>query len=139
MEAPGSSALTSTPKRSAGEILKTYFYWTDRRGSFHYDVMVTVILVFIAVTPHLWNYGDKPSPVAALSHPIQVTGDGSHGMIVMVAASDVNVPANAAYADVKRALREAILPVTGDAVFVERWETTTDAQGTLCWKVWAHR
>jgi hypothetical protein len=30
---------------------------------------------------------------------------------------------------VKKALRKAIEPVTGDAVSVERWETVQDAQG----------
>jgi hypothetical protein len=40
---------------------------------------------------------------------------------------------------VKKALRKAIEPVTGDAVSVERWETVTDAQGNSAWKVWAHR
>ena len=44
------------------KILKSYFYWTYPRGCFHYDVMVTLILLFIFVTPRLWNYGDKPSP-----------------------------------------------------------------------------
>jgi hypothetical protein len=40
---------------------------------------------------------------------------------------------------VKKVLRDAIEPVTGDAVTVEHWETVTDAQGNLAWKVWAHR
>lgn len=139
MERSNTRALASTPKRSIDEIFKSYFYWTYPRGSFHYDVMVTLILVFIGVTPHLWNYGDKPTPVTALSHPIQVSGDGDHGMIIMVAASDVNLPANASDQEVKQTLREAVMPVTGDAVFVERWQTVTDAQGNLDWKVWAHR
>ncbi len=39
----------------------------------------------------------------------------------------------------KKALRKAIEPVIGDSVFVEQWETVTDAQGNLTWKVWAHR
>ena len=33
------------------QILKSYFYWTYGRGSFHYDVMVTLILAFIFITP----------------------------------------------------------------------------------------
>ena len=57
-------------------ILKSYFYWTYPRGNFHYDVMVTLILLFIFVTPQLWNFGDKPTSPAALAHPIQVVGDG---------------------------------------------------------------
>ena len=131
--------LFPEPKRSFTEVLKSYFYWTYSRGCFHYDVMVTLILLFIFITPHLWNYGDKPSSSAGLRHPIQLTGDGGHGMIVTVEAADVNVPAGASDAAVKKALRQAILPVSGDAVVVERWETTTDAQGNVAWKIWAHR
>jgi hypothetical protein len=45
----------------------------------------------------------------------------------------------ASYAVVKKALRKAIEPVTGDAVSVDNWKTVTDAQGNLDWKVWARR
>jgi hypothetical protein len=139
MEPLNNGEPAQAPERGIKEILKSYFYWTYPRGCFHYDVMVTLILLFIFLTPHLWNYGDKPLSAAGLMHPIQVTSDGGHGMIVTVEASDVSVPAGASYLAVKKALREAILPVTGDAVFVERWETVTDAQGNVAWKVWAHR
>lgn len=121
------------------KILKSYFYWTYPRGNFHYDVMVTLILLFIFVTPHLWDYGDKPSRAAGPPHPIQVIGDGAHGLIVSLEESDVTIPAGATDSQVKKALRDAIEPVTGDAVAVERWETTRDAQGNLMWRIWAHR
>jgi hypothetical protein len=139
METVNEGKLFPEPKRSLSEVLKSYFYWTYPRGCFHYDVMVTLILLFIFVTPHLWNYGDKPSSSAGLQHPIQLTGDGSHGMIVTVQASDVYVPAGASDSAVKKALRQAILPVSGDAVVVERWETVKDAQGNVAWRIWAHR
>ena len=100
--------------------------------------MVTLILLFIFVTPHLWDYGAKPSLVAGPSHPLQVIGSG-RGVIVSVQASDVNIPPGASNQEVKKALRKAIEPVMGDDVFVERWETFTDAQGKLAWRVWAHR
>ena len=139
METTETGELFPEPKRGSIEILKNYFYWTYPRGCFHYDVMVTLILAFIFITPHLWNYGDKPSSSAGLKHPIQLTGDGNHGMIVTVQASDVNVPAGATDPEVKKVLRQAILPVSGDAVVVERWETVTDGQGNVAWKIWAHR
>ena len=72
-------------------------------------------------------------------HPILVSGNDGRGVIVTVQAADVKVAAGASDAVVKKALRQAIEPVTGDAVFVERWETVTDAQGNVEWKVWAHR
>lgn len=126
------------PKRTVWQVLSSYFYWTYSRGSFHYDVMVTLILLFIFVTPHLWDYGAKPSAVTHPTHPFQVVQNG-RGVIITVQASDVGVAPGASYRDAKRALRKAIEPVTGDDVFVERWETVSDARGNLSWKVWAHR
>jgi hypothetical protein len=123
------------------KILKSYFYWTYPRGSFHYDVMVTLILAFIFISPRLWDFGDKPSSTLGLHHPIQVVGNDERGFVVTVQASDVNLDLHTADSEraVKKALRKAIEPVTGDAVFVEHWETVTDAQGNSAWKVWAHR
>jgi hypothetical protein len=141
MESSTPIAPQAKPSRTVKQVLLSYFYWTYPRGCFHYDVMVTLILVFIFVTPQIpgWNYGDKPSSGAGPLHPIQVVGNDDHGLIVTVQASDADVPLGASDAVVKRALRKAIEPVTGDAVFVEHWETTTDAQGNSAWKVWAHR
>jgi hypothetical protein len=123
------------------QILKSYFYWTYPRGCIHYDIMVTLILAFIFITPHLWSYGDKPSNAAGPPHPIQVIGDGGRGLIIIVQASDVNLDLNtkASSQVIKKALRKAIEPVTGDAVFVTYWETVKDTQGNWAWKVWASR
>ncbi len=123
------------------KILKSYFYWTYPRGSFHYDIMVTLILLFLFITPQLWNYGDKPSQAAGPRHPIQVVGNGARGLVITVDASDVNLDLHTTASDkaVKKILRQAIEPVTGDAVFVERWETVMNADGNGAWKVWAHR
>jgi hypothetical protein len=138
MASSTSSSAVTQPRRGIKQILSSYFYWTYERGSFHYDIMVTLILLFIFVTPHLWDYGAKPPLVAGPAHPLEVVAAG-RGVIVTVQASDVNIPPGASYQEVKKALRKAIEPVTGDAVFVERWESVTDAKGNLAWKVWAHR
>jgi len=121
------------------KTLKSYFYWTYPRGSLHYDVMVTLILLFIFGTPWLWDYGAKPARGTGPAHPIKVTSDGGRGLIVTLAASDVTVPPSATDSEVRKILRKAIEPVTGDAVSVVRWETATDAQGNVEWKIWARR
>ena len=141
MQPLNSGTPVPQPQPGIRQILKSYFYWTYPRGCFHYDVMVTLILLFIFITPQIpgWSYGDKPSSGAGPAHPIQVIGNDGHGLIITVLDSDANVPAGASEAVVKQALRKAIEPVTGDAVFVTQWETVTDAQGNLAWKVWAHR
>jgi hypothetical protein len=122
------------------KTLKSYFFWTHQRGSFHYDVMVTLILIFIFATPHMWNFGDKPSTIAALAGPIQVVGDGDHGLVITVPMENVGVNLSANDRAVRKALHQAIQPVTGDAVSVVRWETVSDASGKpVKWKIWTHR
>jgi hypothetical protein len=133
-----SSSTVARPKRGMKQVLSSYFYWTYERGSIHYDVMVTLILLFIFVAPQFWNFGAKPPLVAGPVHPVEVVSDG-RGVIVTVQATDVHFPPGASNQEVKKALRVAIEPVMGDAVFVERWQTVTDAQGNLAWKIWAHR
>lgn len=137
--AESGGAIGGHPRNGLGRTVKSYFYWTHPRGSLHYDVMVTLILLFIFVTPHLWDFGAKPTPINSDMHPIQVSGNGTHGLVITVHASDLHIPPGASDAAVKKALRQAIEPVMGDAVFVERWKTVTDAQGNLEWQVWAHR
>jgi hypothetical protein len=121
------------------KILKSYFYWTYPRGNVHYDVMVTLILLFIFVTPHFWDFGDRPSQAAGPSHPIEVVSDGVRGIIITLNAKDLSVPANESVRGVRKLLRKAIEPVTGDSASVTRWETAIDAQGNKVWKIWARR
>jgi len=133
-------AVALQAEGSMQKTLKSYFFWTHQRGSFHYDVMVTLILAFIFITPHLWNYGDKPVRDAGLAGPTQVVGDGDHGLIVTVPFNDVDVDLSAGDWQVRRALHQAIEPVTGDTVAVVRWETANYVNGKpTAWKVWAHR
>lgn len=138
-EAAGLADQSET-RRSFSQVLKSYFYWTYSRGSFHYDVMVTLILAFIFITPWLWDYGDKPSSTAAKTQPVMIIGDGGHGLIVTLQASDVNVPAASSDAVIKKALKKAMEPVLGDSMYVERWQLARDANGNpVSWKVWTHR
>lgn len=121
------------------KLLKSYFYWTYPRGNVHYDVMVTLILLFIFVTPQFWDFGDKPSRAPGPSHPIQVASDGTRSLLVTISDIDVKAPPSASDNEMRRVLRKAIEPVTGDAVSVIRWETETDTQGNKVWKIWARR
>src|ERR1039457_3094675 len=47
-------------------ILNSYFWWAYERGSFHYDVMVTLILLFLFVSPHFIDFKDRPVETVAL-------------------------------------------------------------------------
>ena len=122
-------------------ILRSYFFWTYERGSIHYDVMVTLILAFIFITPHLWNYKDKPVEAVPLhASQVLVDTDGHGGSIYQVRAADVTRNAASSTDDDLRAgLLRTIEPIAGE-VALDRYAPVTDATGHLvAYKAWVHR
>ena len=125
-----------------GKILRSYIFWTYERGSFHYDVMVTAILIFMFVSPHFIDFKDKPVETVAL-HASEVlvreagTSGGSSRFIYQVRADDMN----GASTDAGRraAILRVIEPISGE-VSIQRYEPVRDAQGkVIAYNAWVLR
>ena len=43
-----------------GRTIRGYILWTYQRGSLHYDILVTLILLFIFLAPLRIDFKDKP-------------------------------------------------------------------------------
>src|SRR5690349_16672820 len=110
-----------------GRTLKGYLFWTYNRGSFHYDVMVTLILVFIFVAPHFINFKDKDfkdKPAARETHPTDIVASAD-GKTYQVDAQVVDAQDEGMVrANFQRVLR----PIAG-AVTVDRVEQLRDGSG----------
>jgi hypothetical protein len=93
--------------------IRSYIFWTYDRGSFHYDVMVTLILLFIFISPRFIDFRDKPALHAP--HPTQITvsPDASGGFLYLVPASMVKGNVDAAQ------LRSVIEPIAGRVAIVD--------------------
>ena len=109
------------------ETIKSYVWWTHTRGSFHYDVMVTLILLFIFITPHFINYKDKPAQRLPRPKSVLVMPDGDNGLIFRVDASDVK---GATPAETQADLARVIEPISG-YVKIKHWAPEQDAKGNL--------
>jgi hypothetical protein len=115
--------------------LKSYFFWTYERGSFHYDVMVTLILVFIFATPFLWNYGDRPQPSKMAAHSLVVKMVGPGQYVYDVPLSDIQTDG----APLETQLKAQIEGVSGP-VKLDSFVTVKGSDGkVLAYRVWAHR
>jgi hypothetical protein len=121
---------------SAWRTVKSYFLWTYERGSFHYDVMVTLVLVFIFVTPRFVNFKDKPTLPPAKAHGIVVTPNGSQGYIYQADAADVDAQDEVM---VRANFLRLIKPIAG-TVTIDRLETVRDGVGHIvAYRAWVHR
>lgn len=113
--------------------IRGYILWSYERGSLHYDIMVTLILLFVFVSPHFINYKDKP--VERNPHPIGVVviPDPQGGLIYQIPASAVNAREGG---DLSQQLERIIEPISG-AVSISRYEVVKDSSGrTQSYKVW---
>ena len=60
--------------------LRNYIFWAYERGSLQYDVMVTLILLFLFISPHLIDFHDRPIPeVPARASEVLVRDAGQAG------------------------------------------------------------
>ncbi len=114
--------------RSPWEIVKSYFFWTYSRGSVHYDVMVTIILLFIFLTPRS-VFRDKPVEHRPHQTEVVVQPDGHDGFIYEVDASAVADKSKSEEA-VREDLLRVIEPIAGE-VQIANVDTVKDLHGRV--------
>jgi hypothetical protein len=125
-----------SPMGAIWRTIRGYIFWSYERGSLHYDIMVTLILLFVFLSPRFLNYKDKPvERIPHLTGVVVIPGEKGE-FIYQIQASEVST-ANGR--DVQRQLEQIIEPISG-AVSITRSETVKDAAGHLqSYKVWAKK
>ncbi len=119
-----------------GKTIRGYIWWTHPRGNLHYDIMVTLILLFIFVTPLFVNFNDKPTERTPHPTGVVVQPDGTQGFIYRVDASAVKGTSDE---EITRSLMSVIEPISGE-VAISRYEPVKDPSGyTVAYKVWVKR
>jgi hypothetical protein len=126
----------SLPMKGAFRTIRSYILWQHERGTLHYDIMVTLILIFIFVSPYWINFNDKP--VSRDLHPSEVfvTRDAQGGLFYEIPAAAISVGDDGA---LREQFVQVIEPISGD-VAVVRYEGVPDRDGkTLTYRVWVKR
>lgn len=125
-----------------GKLLKSYLFWTYARGSFHYDVMVTLILLFLFLSPRLLDFKDRPVETVALHESeVLVREAGSRGgnsrFLYQVRADDM--AGATTEAEKRAAFMRVIEPISGE-VTLEHYEEIQDAhKNVIAYNVWVLR
>jgi hypothetical protein len=107
--------------------IRSYILWQHERGTLHYDIMVTLILIFVFFSPYWINFNDKPT--ARIPHPtdVVVTPDVQGRLLYQISASAIT-PGD------DRSIREQLLriiePISGEVSIVQ-YDTVTDRSGRV--------
>jgi hypothetical protein len=124
------------------KLLRSYIFWSYERGSFHYDIMVTAILIFMFASPHFIDYKDKPVETVALhSSEVLVKEAGTEGessrFMYQIRSDDMGGATTDA--ECRAAILRVIEPISGE-VSLERYEPVRDAQGkVIAYNAWVLR
>jgi len=116
--------------------IRSYVLWQHERGTLHYDIMVTLILIFVFFSPAWLNFNDKPVPRDPHPTGVLVTSDGAGGLIYQIEASALT-PGN------ENAVRDQLLriiePISGE-VSIVKYEAISDGKGRVQnYRVWVKR
>jgi hypothetical protein len=126
----------SLPMKGVWPTIRSYIFWQHERGTLHYDIMVTLILLFVFVSPRVINFNDKP--VIHDPHPndVVVTLDGQGGLLYQISAGAITPGDDQSVRD---QLLHIIEPISG-AVSIVRFEGVSDGKGRLQdYRVWVKR
>lgn len=118
--------------------IRGYILWSYERGTIQYDVMVTLILIFVFISPYWVNFNDKP--IERNPHPsgVVIVPDAGGGFIYQIEGSAVSGK-DKDEAAVQDQLLRIIEPIAGE-VTIRKWEPVRDRSGrVLSYKVWVQR
>ena len=105
--------------------IRSYILWQHERGTLHYDIMVTLILIFVFFSPRVINFNDKPVPRALHLSDVIVTPDAQGGLVYQISASALKPGDDQSMRD---QLLRIIKPISGDVTIVH-YEPVADGKG----------
>ena len=115
------------PMNAVWRTIRGYVLWQHERGTLHYDIMVTLILLFIFLSPRVIDYNDKPIPRNPHPTEVAVTTDADGHVFYQVSATDITAGDDHS---IREQLLRIIEPISG-AVSIVSYETVTDRKGRL--------
>ena len=126
----------AVPVRSIRRTIRGFILWSHERGTVQYDVMVTLILLFVFASPRFIDFNDRPVERNPHSTGVVVFPDGNGGLVYQVDAKAIQGDNEAA---VRTQLLRVIEPVSG-GVSITRYEPVPDSRGhVIAYKVWVER
>ena len=129
-------AAPTVPMSGIWRTIRDYIFWSYERGTIQYDVMVTLILLFVFLSPKLINFKDKPVEHNPHRTGVAVVPDGHGGLIYQIEAAAVAGKDDDAVRD---QLLEIIEPISGE-VTITKIEPVRDSLGhLLSYRVWVAR
>ncbi len=126
----------SLPMNGVWGTIRSYILWQHERGTLHYDIMVTLILIFVFFSPRVINFNDKPVLRTPQPADVVVTPDAQGSLLYQISASAITPGDDQSVRD---QLLSIIKPISGEVSIVS-YEPVADGKGQVQnYRVWVKR
>jgi hypothetical protein len=126
----------SLPMNAAWRTIRGYILWSYERGTLHYDIMVSLILIFVFFSPYWINFNDKPVSINPHLMEVVVTPDAAGQLLYQISAGAISPGDDHSVRD---QLLHIIEPISG-AVSIVKYEGVPNRKGQVqSYKVWVKR
>lgn len=118
---------TGEPISRIWPTIRGYILWSYERGTLQYDVMVTLILLFVFLSPYWVNFKDKPVGRNPHQTAVAVSPDGGGGFIYQIDGAAISAHDQA---ETLQQLLRIIEPIAGE-VSITKVDTVRDHSGRV--------
>jgi len=128
--------VQAPPVGGVWRTIRSFILWSHERGTIQYDVMVTLILLFVFFSPRFIRSNDTPVERNPHSTGVVVYGDTDGSLVYEVNSKAVQPGDDSA---VRAQLHRVIEPISGE-ISISKYEAVKDKKGkVLSYKVWVTR
>ena len=121
---------------SLWRTIRGYILWSYERGTIQYDVMVSLILIFLFASPYFIEFKDKPVEHNPHRTGVVVIPDGQGALIYQIEGRAIQSKDDPA---IRAELLSIIEPISGE-VTISKYEAVRDKSGKAqFYKVWVQR
>ncbi len=128
--------MQAPPVGGLWRTIRSFILWSHERGTVQYDVMVTLILLFVFFSPRFIHFNDTPVERNPHSTGVVVYGDPDGSLVYEVNSKAVQPGDDTA---IRAQLHRVIEPISGE-ISISKYEAVKDKKGkVLSYKVWVTR
>lgn len=130
------AAAPELPVRGIARTIRDFVLWSYERGTVQYDVMVTLILLFVFLSPYWINFKDRPVDRNPHQTGVMVFPDGQGGLIYQIQAAAVPSTSDDG---LRNELLQIIEPISGETS-ITKIEKERDKTGRVVdYRVWVEK
>ncbi len=117
-------------RRNASRTFSRFFFWSQERGTWQYDIAVAAVLLFVFLTPRSWFHDQVPPPNPSAKIQLLTEEPAAHLRVYRLSAELLPAADKPGW---ERAVHQALAKSLEPPFTILRIEPVTEGDGSVLW------